>query len=1826
MASPASPLSLSFPVISGYTLLEQLYLGTRTAVYRGLHVEQQRSVVIKVLRREYPSFSELVQFRNQYAITKSLAVAGIVHPLSLEPLGNSYALVMEDMAGISLGQYAQQPLELLEILAIALQLAEILHELHQHRVIHKDIKPANILIQPESKRVKLIDFSLASLLPKETQEIQNPNVLEGTLAYLAPEQTGRMNRGIDYRADFYSLGVTLYELLTGALPFTADDPLELIHCHIAKAPIPANQINPSVPKMVADIVSTLMTKNAEDRYQSAIGLKHDLEQCLVQWKQTGTITPFLLRQRDLSDRFLIPEKLYGRETEVQDLLDAFERVSQGETELMLVTGFSGIGKTAVINEVHKPIVRQRGYFIKGKYDQFQRNIPFSAFVQVFRDLIGQLLSENDAQLTAWKDKILAAVSENGQVIVDVIPELERIIGQQPPVPELTGNAAQNRFNLLFQRFIQVFTTADHPLVIFLDDLQWADSASLNLLKLLMSEASSGYLLILGAYRDNEVSSAHPLMLTLEQIEKTRSTVHTITLNPLTESTVNQLVAETLNCTDELAQPLTQWVYQKTQGNPFFTTQFLKSIHEEGWIQFQPDLGYWQCDLASVRQFASTNDVVEFMAAQLQKLPDKTQEVLQLAACIGNRFELKTLAIVSEESSIETANHLWQALQEGLIVPVTEAYKFFQSNASDDPTYSKGEPTVQRSIESTIAYRFLHDRVQQAAYSLIDENQKQAVHLKIGQLLQQNLSEVEKEERLFDIVEHLNLAQALITQPNDRESLAQLNLTACERARNSTAYASARDFVQSGLELLSQDCWQHQYELTLKLYVTAAEIAYLNADLERMKVLVAEVLQSARTILDKVKVYEIQISALVTQSQVLDALTIGRTALAQFGITLPAQPDQALTEQALQALNARLQDKQIEQLIDLSEMSNPETVAVMRLLALLFAPIFLGNPGLLPLLCSTMVSLSLEFGNAPASSIGYVSYGMVLSTFLGEVEQGYRFGRVAIEVLNQLNAQEFKSVTLLLFGSFLQHRQEALKSMLQTTKEGYLSGMETGDFLNAGYSLNNYFYCYFFSGISLDEWEPEVETYGAVLAKVKQDSALTYLKMQHQAMYNLRESTAQPELLIGDAYDETVMLSKHHQDHELTALAHAYIFKLILSFLFERYTPALDYITQANLYLMGVSGMVQIPAFHFYSGLTYLAQASEQPELEQNQILALVEAHQSMLAQWAAQTPKNHQHRVDLVEAEKCRVLGQKLEAIDRYDKAIAGARENGYLQEEALASELAAKFYLAWGKERFAVGYMQDAYYCYMRWGAKAKVAHLKQQYPHLLAAILQPMHPAIVTGEMISRSRLHNVMQTSSSNSQNLLLDFPAVMKATQAISQEIELEKLIATLMQITIANAGAQTGVLVIRQASEWFVVARAHPSQTEHLQVPLIHYQDVPQKLIYSVARSQKTEVFDDLNAAQQFASDRYITIHQPKSALCTPIIQQGKLIGVLYLENNLTLGAFTRDRIETLQVLIAQVGISIENARLYQQIENYSQTLEAEVAAKTEDLNQKALDLEQALKNLQQTQVQLIQSEKMSALGQLVAGIAHEINNPATFIHGNLKYLEGYLKDLLDLLELYEQEYPEKSSSIQARMEEIDLNFICEDSIKVLQSMEAGSQRIRQIILRLRNFSRLDESEMKSVDLHSGIDSTLLILQSRLQASENQPHIEIMKEYGDLPWITCYASEMNQVFLSIISNAIDALKSEERIENPLIRIQTEVLEAHQVRITIADNGSGIPVSIQERVFDPFFTTKPVGSGVGLGLSVSYAIVKRHGGQLTFDSTVGRGTKFMIEIPIEPSINR
>ncbi|MGI0491639.1 trifunctional serine/threonine-protein kinase/ATP-binding protein/sensor histidine kinase [Alkalinema pantanalense CENA528] len=1954
----------ALPHIAGYTVLEQLYVGSRTGVYRAIAQVSQQPVIIKILQQDYPSCQDLVQFRNQFTITKNLTIPGIVRPLSLEPYGNSYALVMDDWGGNSLRQFIQKhTLSLDGIVEIVLQIADILHDLHQAQIIHKDIKPANILIHPVTQQVKLIDFSIASLLPKENQEIKNSRGLEGTLAYLAPEQTGRMNRGVDFRTDFYALGVTFFELLVGQLPFQSNDPMELIHCHLTKSPPKLEKLSLpgqdcKVPQALADIVLKLMAKNAEDRYQSAIGLKYDLQICLDCLQESGTIQPFKLATHDLCDHFLIPEKLYGREAEVQVLLDAFDRVASpvdnrpfnNTPELILVAGFSGIGKTAVVNEVQKPIVRQRGYFIKGKFDQFNRNVPFSAFVQAFRDLINQLLSESRTQLEHWKKLLLRALGDSAQVIIELIPELDRILGPQLPAPELSGSAAQHRFNLLFQKFVQVFTTPDHPLVIFLDDLQWVDFASFKLIQLLIEESRSGYLLMIGAYRDNEVFPAHPLMLTLDEVQKTGATINTITLKPLTALSLNQLVADTLDCPIVTAQPLAELVYQKTEGNPFFATQFLKRLHQDSLITLNTQAGHWECDLTQIRTAALTNNVVELMAQQIQKLPAETQTVLTLAACIGNQFDLQTLSIVAEQSATEVAAVLWPALQEGLILPKNELYKLYLNHQVTEATNHSG---------NNARYRFLHDRIQQAAYSLIPDTQKQLTHLTIGQLLLQHFDADHQDEYFFEILNHLNCGISLITSTSQRQQYAQLNFRAAHKAKESTAYNAALHYLDYGMQLLSPDSWQVDYELTRNIYELAAEVALLNCNFEQMDLWIQIVLQNTCTLLDQVKVYEVKLQAHQVQNQQLQAITIGREILKKLGVNLPEFVTPLDIQQQIQRTLDTVSNYEIETLVDLPITQDEAVIAAARIMTSLVPSVHQANPALFPILACEEVNLALKYGNSLFSAPGYADFGIIISSISNQLETGYRFGQLALNLIERFAEKSVQSMVQFKVAAFNHSNQQSIHQAIALLKESYNVAIETGDSVHALVSTSfRLFYTYLSGTEDLDLILEEIHTYQSRFSTSQH--FLTWVQILCSSIHHLTCSSGNYNYLSSDS--EQQQLSILLQENDELSLHLFYLSKLILSCLFGNFDNAIHSAEQCSKYLKAGVGMPSAPTYYYYDSLTRLMLSSHCDSVQQAQFLSQVESNQENLLLYANAAPMNYQHKYHLVEAVRCDVLGIQSDALDLFDRAIAGAKEHGFTQDEALANELASKFYLNWGKDKIAAVYLQEAYYCYARWGATAKTDQLEKNYPHLLRPILQTTPQPFNISETFATINSPNLTLHSSTNPHrssntdiNTVLDFAAIIKASQSLSESLQIDDLLHQLTQIILQNSGGERCALILpNHINEWHIAAIATPETTELCSQPLEGNLNVPVKLIQYVQNTQEMVVINDLKTNLPVIDD-YLQERQPKSLLCLPILNQGQLIGILYLKNRSTSGVFTSNRIVLLNFLCTQAAISLANANLYQASQTYAQQLEDslkklrvnegrfqklannvpgliyqiqvqadgtvsvpyvssgchalyEVAA--EDLMtgkvtlrdfehpedqagilqamvesaqnltpfrhewriitpkgtvkwikaasqpergeqgeiiwdgiliditdrqqaeaaviQKSQELQQVLTDLQDTQLQMVQNEKMASLGNLVAGIAHEINNPIGFLNGSINNAKDYVKDLLDHVHLYQQHYTNADRAIQEHAEDIDLEFIQEDLQKLLNSMQGANDRIKSISTSLRTFSRADTEYKVSANLHEGIDSTLLILKYRLKANERRPAIQVIHDYGNLPPVECFPGQLNQVFMNILANAIDLFDEmaqtqtfEKLVANPQqITIRTEVID-HCIQIGIRDNGWGMTEVVKARIFDHLFTTKSVGKGTGLGLAIAQQIiVEKHQGRIEVQSEIGKGTEFLIQLPI------
>ncbi|MBD2303755.1 ATP-binding protein, partial [Nostoc sp. FACHB-190] len=1340
------------------------------------------------------------------------------------------------------------------------------------------------------------------------------------------------------------------------------------------------------------------------------------------------------------------------------------------------------------------------------------------------------------------------------------------------------------------------------------------------------------------------------------------------------------------------------------------------------------LGCWECDITKVSQQAVTNDVVTFMTFQLQRLPLATQYVLQLAAYIGNQFDLTTLAIVAETSEIEVAADLWKALQEGLILPTNNIYKFYQRDVNDEVMINHDHQNHQISVQ----YRFLHDRIQQAAYSLIPLEQKQKTHYRIGKLLLQKVSPSAREERIFEIVNQLNQGVDLITQATEKEELAQLNLMACRKAKAATAYQAAREYVTVGLSLLCPQAWQLQYDISLAFHELAAELAMLCGDFFTMELFVNQVIQQAKSLPEKIQVYRIKIQSLVSQNKFSAAIAIAQTILQQLGVTLKDTPTPADIQQEIQEINQLIGDRKIADLVHLPLMTDATKLAIVQIASSIMSVAYLAGSPLFPLLVSLSVKTSIQYGNTPATGYIYCSHS-VLCNFLQDVDTAIEFEQLALQLTTKLDAKAAKPQVCLLLGLYIRQRKSHIQESLPLLQEGYSIALEVGELEFAGHNAHNFCFYAFCCSQSLINLEQETRAYSNGLMQLNQLTTANYCRIYWQAILNLLGFTENPTILSGEALQEDEFISLLQSANDGYGLYIFSLYKLMLCFSFAEIESAENYALEVKRYFMAGAGLVSEPVFYFYDSLLALAQIDEKLIT-----LERVAENQTKLQHWAHHAPMNHQHKVDLIEAEKHRIFGKFYEAGDFYDRAIAGAKTNGYIQEEALANELAAKFYLNWGKEKIAAGYMQEAYYCYARWGAKAKVTDLEKHYPQLLHLILQQQKNDFNFLENIAPHNVTLSTRTSSSNSTSYseILDLTSVIKAAQAISSSLELNELIANLLKIILENSGAKKAILLLPQNHTWQVQAITvieNEKLNTILEPQLLETcPDIPKRIIHYVKNTQKTLVIENCQTDIPGIIGEYMLQHQPQSVLCMPIVNQGHLVGLLYLENKLTAGVFTQERVQVIKLLASQAAISLENAQLFQKAQqalqdsllkqfsidrasigiwwieedasifyvndaackdlgyrqdeiigknifdfdagfpqefweehwqslsqkgfcvfesyhrhkeghifpvevtvdyvefngkaynfafsrNISERKQAEAAVK-----QKSAELEAALQNLQQAQLQMVQSEKMSALGNLVAGVAHEMNNPLGFIAASLKQTQPTIVEIFEHLRLYQASLPNPSEEIQEHAEEIDLDYSLEDLPKVINSMIVACDRLKNISTSLRTFSRADQDYKVSFNIHEGIDSTILILRHRLKANEKRPAIEVITDYGNIPAIDCFPGQLNQVFMNILANAIDALEEVKIDKHQGIRhqisIQTSLINRY-VEIKIADNGIGMNEEVRRKIFDNLFTTKSVGKGTGLGLAIArQIIVEKHGGSIECNSSPGQGTEFVILIPI------
>jgi PAS domain S-box-containing protein len=1764
------------------------------------------------------------RLEHEYALKSELDADWAARPVALTHDNGRMTLVLEDPGGTPLDRLLGRPLDVSHFLRIAIPLAGALGHVHERGLIHKDIKPANILVESASSGVWLTGFGIASRLPRERQAPAPPEVIAGTLAYMAPEQTGRMNRSVDSRSDLYALGVTFYELLTSALPFTAADPIELIHCHIAREPVPLGEFARAVPAPLSMIVMKLLAKTVEERYQTAAGVEADLRKCLTAWESFGRIDPFPPGLQDASDRLMIPEKLYGREGEIATLLAAFDRVvKHGGSELVLVSGYSGIGKSSVVNELHKVIVLPRGIFISGKFDLRLRDTPHSTLAQAFQGLIQQLLNGKADDIARWRDAIKEAVGNQGRLLTDLIPDLARLIGPQPTVAVLSPVDAELRFQTVFQRFVGVFARAEHPLVIFVDDLQWLDPATLTLIEYLLLHPDTRHLLLIGAYRDNEVDSAHPLMLKLEALRRAGARLDQIVLGPLSVDNVNQLLCDTLRHAPDEMRSFAELVHRRSSGNPFFAGQFLTSLAEEALVEFDPRSRSWTWNLDAIVDKKFSDNPVDLMIGRLRRLSPEAQEALKLLACLGNHADFATLAKLRSESDEAMHADFREAVRAGAAIPREGSYRFF------------------------------HDRVQEAAYALIPTESRAEFHLRIARLLVAETVQERIAEKIYDLVNQLNLGSALISEWPERLRAAELNFVAGRKAKASTAYASASNYLAAGIAILSDEGWQRSYDLMLGLFLERAECEILNSNVEQAAGLVEVLLIKAQSKIDQAEICRLRMLLQLRQGNYAPAVRTALECLRTFGVDLPDSPTPEQMRAEYEEMRRTLGDRPIERLVDLPMMDDPEIRAVMKLFSALGELAYHADGDLFQMISCWMVKLTCRHGTSEYSTIGYGAIAVVLGPAFHRFADGEAFARLAVAVAERYGFSAQKAGAHFLMQMAVLWTRP-IEDALTCLEAAIRSVGETGEMVYACFNRQHRLTDLMARGDPLDQvW---LESAGALdFVRKYKFGQLVILSIQG-FVQSLRGGVGS-----GAPLDEATLEARVLRGGVPLVACFLWILQLQRHVLLGNAERALEFAAKAKPILWSARLNLQSMDYCFYHSLAIAAVfEAASPERRADLREDLIE-HLASFQRWAESCPATFAHKHALVSAEWARLEGRDIEAMQLYEQAIRSAAERGFLQDRALAGELAARFYRLRCLDKVADTYLDEARDCYARWGALAKVAQLDQSHPRVRKQA--PLAPRPTIEAPVEQ------------------FDLAMVIKMSQAVASEIVLEKLIETLMVIAVEHAGADRGLLLLPHGSRYRIEAGA-TSGRDGVRVRLVETPVTPSELplliLEQVIRTQSQVILDDARGQSMFSEDEYMSRKRVRSLLCLPLLKQAELIGVLYLENSLASHVFTPGRIAVLKLLASQAAIALENARLYRDVaereakirrlvdaniigifisSRKGEIIEANdaflrmVGYDREDLaagNMRWNDLTppewrtstaSALKGMDTTgavqpyeseyvrkdgsrvpvligsagfdeqrdqgvafvldlterkraeealrhmQMELAHANRVATMGQLSASIAHEVKQPIT---AAVTYALAARRFL---------------SAGPPNFRELD------DALSLI--VKEGN-RAGEVVGRIRALIKKAPARKDAVAINDAILEVIAL--TRTEAANSSVSVRTQLAEG-LPRVQGDRVQLQQVLLNLIINAIEAMRDVGEEERELLISSRN--EPDGVSVEARDSGPGFAPTALERVFEAFYTTKP--GGLGMGLSICRSIIEAHGGRLWASANLPRGASFQFALP-------
>ncbi|WP_437573070.1 AAA family ATPase [Sorangium sp. So ce887] len=1750
----------------------------RWSIVRAVRESDERRVLLKghldsPRHTNAPAAGALL---NEFQITRSLDAAQVLSPTLMELCGGTPVLVFEDEDLVPLDRLlARSPLRIEQLLTWAASMAGALAEVHGGGVIHKHIQPQSFFVDPGTGAVRLTHFMFSTRLRKEHPQAQS-TVEEGRLPYMSPEQTGRMNRTLDWRTDLYSLGVVYYVMLAGRLPFDASGPLEWMHSHLARPPAPLPE--DSVPPAVSAVVMKLLAKDAEERYQSAEGLSRDLLRCQRSLRDDGRIDPFPLGEHDVSGRFRIPHRLYGREGEAQQYLSIFERVLAGSREMIMITGYSGIGKTSLVHEIYKPLTREHGYFISGKLDRLHRGIPYSAVIQALRSLLQQVLAESAERVGAARQSLQRCLGRNASLLADVLPELGIVLGagNVPPAPAELGPAeAQHRLLLAFRGVLQAFCGREQPLVLFLDDLQWADAGTFWLLEGLLGGEDLGPLLLVGAYRDNEVNESHPLLMTLRSVQASSVTVNTLQLFPLPFAALTRLVADTLRQAPNAVEPLARLVMHKTEGNPFFARQFLQALDADGLVTFSPEERRFRWDIEKIEARGFTENVVELMSGRVRSLQAGTVDLLTIAACIGSTFDRETLAVIAGLDPIEIARRLEPAIRNEYLL-----------ETAGELSGAPGEAAARR-------FRFLHDRVQQAVYGLIEKPQREAIHLRIGRRLLAATAPEERSERIFEIVEQLDEGLGLVRDAAERLAIAGLNLEAAVRAKHATAYAAARRYLEAGRRLLPAGAFASHYALAFALLRQLAEVEYLLGAMDAAEALVTEALGHARTPVEKADLLKLRMVQYTMRGRFTDTVEAGREALALVGVALPSRASaaelDALVEAEAARVKALLAGRALASLIDAEEIADGSQKLAVGVLNELMAPLYMLKLEKLNFFaCCSIVRISLEHGLTPEASYGFAMYGGLIGHFYGDYQRGYELGRLAADIGLRFRMQGDFCRACYILGNNIQSWVRPLSETDALFRDGYRAGMDAGDLQFAGYFLIYLLLNPLFRGASarglLDELPASLR-----FAKRTKHTVATHSLLG--LLLALRDLTGDASAVPEEALTEERFLKDCEAHQTRYALCHHQILKAMCLYLHGRPADALRVADEAEENLGFLAGKFQTAALRFYRALAIAALLPEAAEGDRARLRADLDACRERLRGFTESCPANFSHKHSLVEAETARVDGRLDDAARLYEQAIALGRQHAFVNIEALACELAGRFWMSRGRTRAALDFLTDALQAYGRWGVDRKIALLTEEFP------------------LIKPGRDRGAPGAARAD----VFDVETLLKAARVLSQELVVERLLSSMVQVLVENAGAERGALLLARGDGLVLVAQgvAHPPESRAL--PSIPLEDQSDEVCASVVRlavrTRESVIHADASQDPALRDDPYVSSRRVRSMLCAPLLFKGRVLGAIYLENNLFEGLFGPERLEILHLLAAQAAVSFNNALVYESLERM---------------------VEERTHELRSTQQKLVDAARKAGMAEVAGSAIHNVGNALNSVMvlrmqlseriagsrvPRLGQVAQLLKTHRDDLAGFLAADPRGQRLIEY-IDELARHLAAEQEAAAGELSELGecASRIRDIVSdQLRNAGM--KIIVEPVTVSSVVEDALRVGLNRAERAHHG--IEVVCELSDDARVETDRHRLLQIVTNLITNARRAVCHAAGPDRRVL-VRCAPREGGGCSVEVEDTGVGIASDHLARLFQQGFTTWP--EGTGLGLHASALEARLLGAALRAESQgLGFGAKFTLELP-------